>query len=52
MKTTNDKNSTDNEPVQLDFFFWLGADGELNSVSERDFNEKQEKWDGLRPQGS
>lgn len=26
-----------------DFFFWLGADGELESVTENEFNEKQEQ---------
>ena len=35
--------------IQLDFFFWLGADGEIASVSEEEFNEAQEKWDGVRP---
>jgi hypothetical protein len=33
---------------QLHFYFWLGADG-IENVSEEEFNEKQEKWDGERP---
>lgn len=42
--------STNKDP-QLDFFFWLGADGEIVSVTEEEFMKEQENWDGLRPQG-
>lgn len=38
-----------NTEKQLDFFFWLGEDGEIVSVDEREFNEKQENWNGQRP---
>jgi hypothetical protein len=34
---------------QLHFFFWLGADGEVESVSEEEFKMKQEQWNGQRP---
>ena len=45
----DDKYVPDHVAKQLDFFFWLGAEGEVESVSEEEFNEKQEKWDGERP---
>ena len=45
------KNTKKTELEQLNFFFWLGEDG-LQSVSEEEFNEKQEKWDGIRPRNS
>lgn len=37
------------KPEQLNFFFWLGEDGEITNVCEEEFMEKQEKWDGPRP---
>ncbi len=46
MKMTNDTKGND---PQLAFFFWLGADGEISNVSEEEFKEKQENWDGQRP---
>jgi hypothetical protein len=44
------KMSDDGEEQQLDFFFWLGAEGEgLKSVTKEEFGIEQEKWDGQRP---
>jgi hypothetical protein len=34
----------------MDFYFWLGADGELTNVELEEFKKKQEDWDGARPQ--
>lgn len=45
-KITNDKNGND---PQLAFFFWLGEEGDLESVSEEEFAKKQEDWNGVRP---
>lgn len=41
--------TTKNTEKQLDFFFWLGEDGEIDSVTEEEFNAKQEQWNGQRP---
>lgn len=30
-------------------FFWLGAEGHLEGVDEKTFKERQEQWDGPRP---
>ena len=48
MKTTKTKTVDDTER-QLDFFFWLGSEGELKSASEEEFEQEQENWDGQRP---
>lgn len=33
-----------------DFYFWLGADGELKPTTKTEFNQLQKEWDGVRPQ--
>jgi len=50
-KMTNDtkKNNNKDNDIQYDFFFWLGAEGEVESVSEEEFKMKQETWNGQRP---
>ena len=42
--------SKETEPTeeQLSFFFWLGEDGEIESVDAKEFQEKQDKWNGQR----
>lgn len=47
--TTEDGGTKIQTEEQLNFFFWLGDEGELESVSENDFKEKQEQWNGQRP---
>jgi hypothetical protein len=53
-KMTNDTKGNDPQQCaapaeQLAFYFWLGAEGEVESVSEEDFEQKQKDWDGKRP---
>lgn len=49
-KNTSENNEGIMGETQLNFFFWLGEEGEnLKSVSEEEFNNKQETWNGQRP---
>ncbi len=34
---------------QLNFYFWLGEDGNIESVDAEGFKQKQEQWQGQRP---
>lgn len=43
------KTNKDKEPEQLDFFFWLGEDGELEKTTEKEFKQRQKDWKGDRP---
>ena len=45
----NKSTSKPEEQLEMNFFFWLGAEGELKSVSEEEFEQEQENWDGQRP---
>ncbi len=46
---TNEESERIRTDIQYDFFFWLGAEGEITSVSEEEFQMKQDTWGGQRP---
>lgn len=37
------------EETQLDFFFWLGEDGHVESLTKEELEKKQKDWPGARP---
>lgn len=39
--TSEEKENLEGE--QLNFFFWLGEDGEMKSLTEKEFEEKQDE---------
>lgn len=43
------KTNKNNKPKIVDFYMWLGEDGEAVEVTEKEFEELQENWKGLRP---
>lgn len=46
---TNKTTKNTEQSEQLDFYFWLGEDGELVNVDEEEFQQKQQDWPGARP---
>lgn len=34
----------------FNYYFWLGEDGELESVTPKEFEKRRKEWEGPRPQ--
>lgn len=46
MKSTN---KSEPYTAPLDFYFWLGEEGHIQSVTPEELEQKQKDWDGQRP---
>lgn len=46
---TNTTDKPDNSVPMNNVYFWLGADGQMEGMTEAQFNKRQKNWDGPRP---
>jgi len=42
-------NNKENNKYRDNVYFWLGADGQLDEVTEEEFIRRQKEWEGVRP---